>query len=539
MEPRHSPQRTDGSEKEPEKSPLNLSAELLTHFNLSDISDDDLPVPKAVKTKMTLLVNTRTADTKELEAELARRQEDESVVESASDLEDALEILSAQEIDLIALMLDPDCSETANFAAIERLHNHHPEVPIVVLVDNDDRSLAIESLRHGAQDYLAFDGLPFDELIERVLQYSLERKRADQVNHLALKLEKATIRSILEHSPMVMIRLDNRCRILDCNQSFEKALGLPKEEIKRKFLFDLVKELDLKGIRAIVSQGDNFKARIKLQSLKNSKYDATFWDVSGWPVMRSIAEVHEGIITATDVTREAYLEMERDEFVAALAHDLRNPVSGQILVLNALARESEETLPESLSGAFEKLHQSSKETMWLLNNLLDLYQSGTVMNDREPEATDLNDVLKEQIAQVSLFASVLGKHIEANLTDLPAVMVDEISLHRLFSNLLHNAIRFAPPDTTINITSAIKQEHDFSTATVQINNSGTPIGEEELRALFKRFNQPAYRSRNYQTRGLGLYLCRKIVELYEGSIDCQSDAVNGTTFTVTFPVPPN
>ncbi|MEZ4537867.1 MAG: hypothetical protein R3D26_23140 [Cyanobacteriota/Melainabacteria group bacterium] len=54
-----------------------------------------------------------------------------------------------------------------------------------------------------------------------------------------------------------------------------------------------------------MSQGDNFKARIKLQSLKNSKYDATFWDVSGWPVMRSIAEVHEGIITATDVTRRS------------------------------------------------------------------------------------------------------------------------------------------------------------------------------------------------------------------------------------------
>ena len=208
-------------------------------------------------------------------------------------------------------------------------------------------------------------------------------------------------------------------------------------------------------------------------------------------------------------------------------------------MLNALAKESEETLPESLSSAFEKLHQSSKETMWLLNNLLDLYQSGTVMNDREPEATDLNEVIKEQIAQVSLFASVLGKHIEANLAELPSVMVDEISLHRLFSNLLHNAIRFAPPDTTINITSALKQENDTSMVMVQINNSGAPIGEEELRSLFQRFNQPAYRSRNYQTRGLGLYLCRKIVELYDGSIECQSDAVNGTTFTVAFPVPSN
>ncbi|MEZ4537866.1 MAG: response regulator [Cyanobacteriota/Melainabacteria group bacterium] len=231
MEPRHLPQRTEGSGKEPEKSPLNLSAELLTHFNLSDISDDDLPVPKMARKKKILLVNNRSTDIEELEAELARREEGESVVESTSDLEEALELLSAEEIDLIALMLDPDLSETDNFASVERLHNHNPEVPIVVLVDNDDRSLAIESLRHGAQDYLAFDGLPFDELIERVLQYSLERKRADQVNHLALKLEKATIRSILEHSPMVMIRLDNRCRILDCNQSFEKALGLPKEEI--------------------------------------------------------------------------------------------------------------------------------------------------------------------------------------------------------------------------------------------------------------------------------------------------------------------
>ncbi len=525
-------QPSQRAEEKSDNQKNSFSEELVAQFNLSDISDDDLPVPAASRRKRILIIHEANSDLARLKTEIQNLRGAKSDVASAHSVEEALAILAEGSIDLVTLQLDiPDCP---GVRAVQVIHEQFPDTPIVVLAEKDDRNLAIESLKHGAQDYLCSDGINFDDMIDRVMQYSIERKRAEQVNHLALKLEKATIRSILEHSPMVMIRLDSNYRIVDCNASLERALKLPKDKIKRERLFDLIPELDLQGIKKIVDDGDNFKARVRLESIQDNRQEAMYWDVSGWPIIRSMAEIQEGIITATDVTREVYLEKERDEFIAALAHDLRNPVSGQTLVLNTLAKESHANLPPELGLAYEKLHQSSKETMWLLNNLLDLYHSGSVINQSDLAPVDIIEVMEEQLAQVSLYATVLGKSLQFEERDSARVVVDEISLHRLFSNLLHNAIRFSPPDTTINI----RVKASDTTVTIKINNSGDPMDQEEIDNIFSRFNSSAPKDgqRNYQTRGLGLYLCRKIVDLYGGTISCSSNETEGTTFTVEFPL---
>lgn len=523
--------RTDKDQIDTSKhSEIDLSEEMLTHFNLSDISDDDLPIPGSIEKKRILLLCEKNSQLARLESEIQNSGRTTSIAQSFHNLDDALERLNQGDINLVAFQLD-----TPIFGGIEgvkQIHKSYPEIPIVVLADRGDRNQAIESLKHGAQDYLCSDDLDFDEMIDRVLAYSIERKRAEQVNHLALKLEKATIRSVLEHSPMVMIRVDSDFRVLDCNTAFEKAVGATRDKIKRQILFELIAELNIIGVQEIVLKGNNFKKRIKLKSIEDDNYTAIFWEVSGWPVIRSTQDVHEAIITAVDVTRETFLELERDEFVAALAHDLRNPVSGQILVLEALTKECQLILPGDLGDAFAKLHQSSKETMWLLNNLLDLYHSGQGHMDQVVEPIDLVDILEEQVAQASFLASVLGKSIDLNIVDTLPVLVEEISLHRLFSNLLHNAVRFAPLGETITISAQRKN----GCAVLKITNPGEPLNEEELNSMFERFSKTAKRNKTYQTKGLGLYLCRKIVDLYNGTIDCKSDKISGTTFTITFPL---
>ena len=111
------------------------------------------------------------------------------------------------------------------------------------------------------------------------------------------------------------------------------------------------------------------------------------------------------------------------------------------------------------------------------------------------------------------------------------MVVDRIAIRRVVMNLLDNAIKFARPGTDVEIS----YESSDTVCVLQIKDSGQGIHKQHLPTLFQRFGQTEL-GRSFSTgTGLGLYLCRQIVEGHGGTITCESEVGIGTTFFVSLP----
>jgi len=145
------------------------------------------------------------------------------------------------------------------------------------------------------------------------------------------------------------------------------------------------------------------------------------------------------------------------------------------------------------------------------------------------EAVDLVDVLRSSIEQTQL---QWPGRIEGKLPGPLPVGGDAGHLKQVFINLLDNAVKYSGPTATIEVTAA----RSHNRAIVQVVDHGVGVPPQALGRLFERF----YRAENAALYagglGLGLYLCREIVESHGGSIEVQSTLGEGSTFTVSLPL---
>src|SRR5207244_2150820 len=109
--------------------------------------------------------------------------------------------------------------------------------------------------------------------------------------------------------------------------------------------------------------------------------------------------------------------------------------------------------------------------------------------------------------------------------------VDRFAVRRVIGNILHNAIKFTPPGGAVDIYG----ESQDQLIKLQFQDNGTGISDEDIPNLFSPFWQASTSRRASGGSGLGLYVCRRIVEAHKGLIECQSEPARGTIFTVTFP----
>jgi len=226
------------------------------------------------------------------------------------------------------------------------------------------------------------------------------------------------------------------------------------------------------------------------------------------------------------VRRQFRVQQQQQNFMMAVTHELKTPISASRLNLETLLRHS---LDEEKK---RKLLQSSlQETMrldTLINNILVLSQIDAGSYPSSKEEIDFSDLVCDVIQQFKnrYPDRKIITEIEQD-TDLNA---DPILLKLLVSNLLENANKYSDKNTTI--TCKLKKNDDIK---LQVIDEGPGISEEEKKNIFQKF----YRIGNEQTRktqgtGLGLYLCKKIAAYHHADIFVTDNQPQGSIFTVQF-----
>lgn len=235
----------------------------------------------------------------------------------------------------------------------------------------------------------------------------------------------------------------------------------------------------------------------------------------------------------------------KSEFLANMSHELRTPLHA-ILSFSDLGREKAQSAPpEKLRGYFERVNTSGNRLLTLLNDLLDLskLEAGKMMLRIEK-----NDVLGILLRSLTEFDIML----QANRIDLQLLPVecetlaevDETRFMQVCMNLISNAMKFTPPggkillrmDATTLKHGRRSEDSEFEPALrIQIIDSGVGIPESELQTIFDKFVQSSKTKSGSGGSGLGLSICKEIIEAHHGTISAANGLEGGAIFTVTLP----
>jgi signal transduction histidine kinase len=235
------------------------------------------------------------------------------------------------------------------------------------------------------------------------------------------------------------------------------------------------------------------------------------------------------------VKQIAHLEAERklnqlqEDFIATVSHELLTPLGFIKGYATTLLREDIHWDDETRREFLTIIDEESDRLRELIENLMDSsrLQAGTLKMSFQPLRLDafLRDVVMRALS--------LHDNIQIQLQqDLPELrlMADPSRLAQVFDNLLTNASKYAP-----NSTVTISAETEPQTVHVKVRDTGPGIAPEHLQSLFKRFYRVPTPDKNVRGTGLGLFICRQIVNAHRGEIWAESEVGKGTTFHIRLP----
>jgi PAS domain S-box-containing protein len=368
------------------------------------------------------------------------------------------------------------------------------------------------------------------------------------------KSEERYHKMIDEVQDYAIILLDTKGNIMNWNRGAENIKGYREEEIVGQNFKVFYRTEDVReGLPDMLINEASVNGRAMHEGWRVRKDGSMFW---GYIVITALHDEEGNIIGYSKVTRDlterkksddrmkAYAEdialrnKQLEEFAYIASHDLQEPLRkiqtfADILRMKIDDKESVQVNVDKITGAAQRMSVLIKDV---------LRYSQLSATDNLFEKVDLNDVLGEVLGDFEL--QIQDKNLSILIEPLPIVKGIPVQLHQLFCNLVSNAIKFSDkeiPQININAKhmsgTSIKDAHipdpevDYIKISVADNGMGfSPEYAEHVFKLFKRLNSFS------NGTGIGLALCKKIVENHHGAIFAESESGQGATFYVYLPV---
>jgi PAS domain S-box-containing protein len=229
--------------------------------------------------------------------------------------------------------------------------------------------------------------------------------------------------------------------------------------------------------------------------------------------------------------QELQIEVQRRvEFTRALVHELKTPLtpimSSSDLLVSGLTEEPWLSVAQNIQRGAINLNKR-------IGELLDLARGEIGMLKLNPKRVDFLKLLQHVGSEMSVLAASNGQKLKVELPDsLPLPWADEDRLRQITQNLLVNATKFTPEGGTITL----RAKEQNGSLVVEVQDTGYGISDEEQRRLFRPYHRQVGEREHLSGLGLGLALCKNLVQLHGGRIWVKSEEGKGATFSFSIPI---
>lgn len=508
-------------------------------------------------------------------------------IQHAERLSAALEQLDKGGVD--AVLLDLSLPDAQGLDSIGRMRIQAPGVPIVVLTGLNDEETAVKAVEQGAQDYL-IKGQVDGHSLARALRYAIQRHRAEETlkerNRELLVLRKISeailgsldlkliLEQILEQA-MLSGSFDlGNIRLLDAsgdtlevavtqgyrnpeNILSHRRISRTMEAARSRFgdrIFEQpcieeqvqsckgLKTMKKEGVESLVEVPIRAKGEVlgilQLASRAPRRFRQeevnlleTIGNQMGIAVQR--ARLYEE-------TRRQAGELEKAsklqaDFSAMIAHDLRSPLMNITGVVEVMLQGMFGDMTEEQKKWLSRIQANGRSLVDLVSDFLDVSKLESGYIDVKRELVNLAELIQKSIENHG--AIVLDKKISikgAVDPSIPSVHADPQRLDQILSNLISNAVKFTGKGGNVEVGAVLAEPTQVN---VWVRDNGIGIPSDEIGQLFEKYRQGGnVKHSNQKGTGLGLVICKMIIEAHGGRIWVESEEGKGSTFYFSLPL---
>jgi PAS domain S-box-containing protein len=346
----------------------------------------------------------------------------------------------------------------------------------------------------------------------------------------ALRQSEESYRILVEAAPDGVFSLDVEGRITASNEAFSRLLGYTKEEVRGRHISELATSPTQKRV-------DDYRAQLAREGRVEDEFEASGQQGQVIPLWIKAVVLfdREGkptqtIIYARDITERKKLEQLKDEFIGLVSHELRTPLTIISGCLSTVLTEWERLSSGEAQQLLRDAVIESESLSYLVENLLELSRAQAQQLSLYTEPTDVKALVKETLTKVKRQAPS-HQFITSIPNGLQLMDVDPLRIERILHNLLENASKYSPPGSQIKVSAKVEPE----CLVIGVSDQGkglTPSEQAKLFSPFQRLEDSLDRARG---AGLGLVVCKRLVEAHGGEIWVESKKGKGSNFFFNLP----
>jgi two-component system sensor histidine kinase/response regulator len=247
--------------------------------------------------------------------------------------------------------------------------------------------------------------------------------------------------------------------------------------------------------------------------------------------VRSLLRLKHAIDERDKIARQ------REEFVSWMTHDLRTPIVAAERMLMLFQQGALGELSAGMQEAIVTMARSNRNLLAMVNTLLEVYRYEAGRKTLCFSPTNVQEILQEVVQELTPLAE--EKHLSLKYTIADdkintKVVGDRLELHRVFTNLIGNSIKFTDSGSVeVHLSNSPNPKSPNSPwVVIEVKDTGSGISREDQKILFDRFRQGSHKRSG---SGLGLHLSKRIVETHQGTIELKSELGQGSVFTIRLP----
>lgn len=377
---------------------------------------------------------------------------------------------------------------------------------------------------------------------------------AEKIAESTLKIREEKYRSIIDNMNLGLLEVDTEEKILFANQCFCDMCGYDLDELLGK----RATQIFAKGENIELMERKNEERRRVGTSdayeiaVKDKRGRVRWWLVSGAARYDEHGNLTGSIGIHFDITDQKQLEFEltiareqaeqstrsKELFLANMSHEIRTPMNAILGMSNQLSKT---TLNKKQQFCLDTINSASENLLVIINDILDLSKIEAGKLSLEKIAFEPSEVIKRAIQVLVHKAEEKGLQMGNSYFDektSPVLIGDPYRLNQILLNILNNAIKFTEKGTVDIRLTVLNDGRLTQTIQVDIEDTGIGMDESFKDSLFEKFSQEeASVTRQYGGTGLGMSICKQLIELMDGEIFVTSTKNVGTTISFVLKLP--